>query len=302
MSISIRNERTRYLLEQADRERWRRTERRLQEMLGYQQVEEQLLKHEMRLREQTETKLRKANHRLNNMAFQLQGANAALMRSNLELEQFAYVASHDLQEPLRTVAQNAELLREQYDGQLNERAQQSLEFLCAGAERMSMLVRDLLQYSLVGQQEALSEVVDCNDAVSRAVTELHAIIAESGATVDVHPLLTIVGSRRLLQQLFQNLIGNAIKFRREAVPRIVVSSKTTADSVAISVSDNGIGIMPEHQERIFRIFQRLHTKDQYHGTGIGLAVAQRIVHRHGGRIEVESEPGVGSTFRVVLPR
>ena len=224
-----------------------------------------------------------------------------LAKSNGELEQFAYVASHDLQEPLRMVSSYTQLLARRYRGQLDSDADDFISFAVDGAQRMQKLIEDLLEYSRIGSRVNAPEPTNLEEVLDAALANLTAAIEESGAEVTKDPLPTLSVDASQLTQLFQNLIGNALKFRREA-PQVHVSAVTEENLVTFSVRDNGIGIQSDYVERVFAIFQRLHTRDEYAGTGIGLAVCRRIVERHDGRIWVESEPGVGTTFYFTLPR
>ncbi|MCW4115841.1 MEKHLA domain-containing protein [Aurantimonas sp. MSK8Z-1] len=224
-----------------------------------------------------------------------------LKRSNAELEQFAYIAAHDLQEPLRMVASYTELLAQRYGGQLDERADKYIHYAVDGAARMKRLIADLLLYSRIGTQGKDFARVD-TEAVARGVVEqMGPVIRESDAQVDVEHLPEVMGDDVQLAQLFQNLIGNAIKFRGEATPRITIRADREKDLWVFSVADNGIGIDSGYAERIFQMFQRLHERGRYDGSGIGLTIAKRIVERHGGRIWFESEPGRGTTFFFTLP-
>jgi len=226
---------------------------------------------------------------------------ADLARSNKDLEQFAYVASHDLQEPLRMVSSYTQLLARRYEGQLDAAAQKYIAYAVDGANRMQRLIEDLLAYSRVGSRAKGFAPVDCAAVLDQALANLKAVIEQSGAVVTHDPLPTVVHDKLLLVQLFQNLIGNAIKFHVEAPPRIHVSAEQKGDEWVLAVRDNGIGIDPQYAERIFTIFQRLHTNEEYAGTGIGLAICKKIVERRGGRIWVESQPGQGSTFYFTVP-
>ena len=219
-----------------------------------------------------------------------------LERSNAELEQFAYVASHDLQEPLRMISSYVELLAEDYQDKLGVEADEFIGYAVDGAQRMQDMIVALLEYSRVGTRGNPFEIVDCENVIQQATDNLQLAIEESGALVSHDPLPKVMADQIQLVQLFQNLISNAIKFRSEEPPRIHISSKHEKKGQAFSVIDNGIGIAPEYQERIFVIFQRLHDREEYPGTGIGLSICKRIVERHGGQIWVESEPGKGSTF------
>jgi signal transduction histidine kinase len=219
-----------------------------------------------------------------------------LTRSNAELQQFAYVASHDLQEPLRMVSSYVQLLARRYKGKLDSDGDEFIAFAVDGANRMQGLINDLLMYSRVGTKGKAFEPTDCNAVFDRTLANLSTAIEESRAVVTSNDLPTVMADEGQMVQLFQNLVGNAIKFRGEDPPRVHISAKQENNECVLSVSDNGIGIDPEYYERIFVIFQRLHGKNHYPGTGIGLAVCKKIVDRHGGRIWLESESGKGSTF------
>jgi PAS domain S-box-containing protein len=222
--------------------------------------------------------------------------------ANQDLEQFAYSASHDLQEPLRSITIYSELLAKRYGERLDGEALEFLKFLCDGARRMQMLIHDLLAYTQAGKADLPVETVDANKALDAALANLQESIAESGAQITYDPLPVCRLHGAHFQQLFQNLIGNAIKYRNpERSPVVHVSAERQQGFWVFSVADNGIGIPPEYKDRIFGLFKRLHSGDEYSGTGIGLAVCQRIVERRGGRIWVESEPGRGATFRFTLP-
>jgi len=224
-----------------------------------------------------------------------------LERSNEELEQFAYVASHDLQEPLRMIASYVQLLEEKYKGKLDEKADKYIYFAVDGASRMQNLIEALLAYSRVTTRGAPFGPVDANRAFVHAVTDLSAAIEASRGAVTKDELPTVTGDEAQITELFQNLIGNAIKFRKPDTPPMVhVSARKEKNLWLLSVRDNGIGMEPKYFDRIFQIFQRLHTHTEYPGTGIGLALCKRIVERHGGRIWVESTPGKGTTFFFTL--
>ena len=231
---------------------------------------------------------------------QLHQKTEDLIRSNKELEQFAYVASHDLQEPLRMVTSFVQLLSQRYKNKLDQDADEFINFAADGATRMYQLVNDLLAYSRVGTRGNPFELVDCEEVFHKSVNNLKVAVEESGAVVTHDPLPKAVADFLQLEQLFQNLIGNGIKFRGEESPRVHVSARPNGDYWVFSVRDNGIGIPPEYKERIFVIFQRLHVRNKYPGTGIGLAICKKIVERHGGRIWVESEPEKGATFYFTL--
>jgi len=225
-----------------------------------------------------------------------------LQRANQDLEQFAYSASHDLQEPLRGVKIFSELLSDRCNDKLGAQEREFLANIRDGADRMETLVHDLLMYTQAGRLDKPTDLVDSNAAFQTAIANLAAAIATSNATVHCEPLPVVRAHTTQLQQLFQNLIGNALKYHRPGVAPVVETGAHRENGNWIfSVRDNGIGIEPQFKEKVFGLFKRLHTGDEYSGTGIGLAICQRIVERHGGRIWVESEPGRGSTFYFTLP-
>ncbi len=224
-----------------------------------------------------------------------------LARSNRDLEQFAYVASHDLQEPVRMVSLYVQLLERRYHDRLDERARQYIARAVGGARHMQALVKDLLAYARAGTLKKEPEPVDCRVVFDRALDHLTAAVRASGAEVTRGELPAVLGDGTQLVQLFQNLVGNAIKFRGDKPPAVRVEAVAEGAWWRFSVRDNGIGIDPRYHGRLFVIFQRLHGRDEYPGTGIGLAICKRIVERHGGRIWLESEPGRGTTFYFTLP-
>jgi signal transduction histidine kinase len=219
-----------------------------------------------------------------------------LERSNLELQQFAYVASHDLQEPLRTIASFTQLLAKRYADKLDDKAREFIAFAVDGSKRMQTLINDLLSFSRVGTQGKALAPVRCDEVLETVLRSLKRAIEESGAVITRDPLPAVLADELQLGQLLQNLVGNAIKFRSDKTPRVHIGAERNGSGWKISVRDNGIGIASEHSERIFVIFQRLHTKTQYAGTGIGLAICKKIAERHGGRIWVEAAPDGGSKF------
>lgn len=219
-----------------------------------------------------------------------------IQRSNTELEQFAYVISHDLQEPLRMVSSYTQLLANRYSNKLDADADEFIAYAVDGAKRMQTLLHDLLEYSRIGTRGKPFSLVNCQHIVEQAMANLKIAIEESGASVNYDVLPTVMGDEGQLVRLFQNLIGNAIKFRREEPPHVHISAQRRDSVVTFSVKDNGIGINPQHSQNIFEIFRRLHTREEYPGTGMGLAICKKIVERHGGQISVQSQPGQGSTF------
>ena len=224
-----------------------------------------------------------------------------LSRSNEELEQFAHIASHDLQEPLRMVSSYTQLLERRYKDKLDSDANEFIGYAVDGAKKMQTQINDLLAYSRITTQGTLFEATNCADIFDNAVSNLAAMIGESGAMVTREILPTLPADASQLVSVFQNLIGNGIKYHGDQPPRIQVSAVESGDEWLFSFKDNGIGIESEFAERIFVVFQRLHSQAKYGGTGIGLAICKKVIERHGGRIWVESEPGKGSTFYFTLP-
>jgi signal transduction histidine kinase len=244
-------------------------------------------KHERGLRHQAEKDLAKKAEEL--------------ARSNADLEQFAYVASHDLQEPLRMVAAYTQLLSERYKGQLDANADKFIGYASEGALRMQVLIQDLLAFSRVGRADSTSAPVDCDGVMQEVLQTLAPTIQECGAAVLYADLPVVWADRTQMAQVFQNLIGNAIKFRGTEPPKISVQTEKQEKQWLFTISDNGIGIAAESAENIFVVFQRLHARTEYPGNGIGLSICKKIIERGGGRIWVESEPGRGSAFKFTVP-
>jgi len=246
-------------------------------------------------RRQAETAMREAFQ-------ELEQKTRELTRSNEELQQFAYVASHDLQEPLRMISSYTQLLGRRYGDRLDGDAQEFMGFIVDGAARMKQLIEDLLAYSRVGTRGKEFQEVDSGASLARALANLRTAQESSDAVVTHDAMPKVMADGAQLAQVFQNLIGNAIKFRAEEAPRIHVGAETTGTVWVFTVKDNGIGLDTQYADRIFMMFQRLHNKAEYPGTGIGLAIVKKIVERHGGRIWVESEPGKGATFGFTIAR
>ncbi|MDW5561747.1 MAG: PAS domain-containing protein [Methanomassiliicoccus sp.] len=225
-----------------------------------------------------------------------------LRRSNNELQEFAYIASHDLQEPLRMITSFLSLLDQRYGERLDPQARSYVDLAVDGAQRMKQLIEDLLTYSRVETRGKEFSPVDMNKVAQLVLSELKLSIIEAEAKVQVDPLPTVMADRTQMSQLISNMISNAIKFRSSEPPRITLSARPQGGEWTFEVKDNGIGIDPRYHEYVFKMFHRLHTREEYPGTGIGLAIARKIVERHGGRMGVESEPGKGSTFFFTLPR
>jgi len=224
-----------------------------------------------------------------------------LKRSNADLEQFAYSASHDLQEPLRGIEGFVKLLSKRYKGKLDAKGNEFIEFTIEGVQRMKMLIKDLLEYSQIGLKNKKFSLVDSSMPLALALANLQRSIEENKAVVTYDALPKVLADSSQLSRLFQNLIGNAIKFHGNELPKIHISAELKGEEWIFSVSDNGIGMDPKNFDRIFTVFQRLHAREKYEGTGIGLANCKKIVERHGGRIWVESEFGKGTTFYFTLP-
>jgi len=231
----------------------------------------------------------------------LKKSNRALENINSELEQFAYVASHDLQEPLRKVASCCQMLADDYADKLDEDGREWIKFAVDGAARMRLLVSDLLEYSRVGALNTDCEPICTQEACDAALYNLSDTIESHGVQIICRPLPMVLGIKGLLIQLFQNLIGNSIKYGNAEQTVIEMGAEPDGHQWRFYVKDNGIGIAPEYHERIFQVFQRLHLKDEYSGTGIGLATCKKVVDKLGGRLWVESQAGEGSTFYFTLP-
>ena len=245
--------------------------------------------------------LLQANAELRGALHALAGRSRELERSNAELQQFAYIASHDLQEPLRTVQSYLQLLQRRYGNELDADADEFIGFAVQGAQRMRALITDLLAYARVSSRARPPGPTPLGDVVNEALRALQAAIDERHAEVTVEPLPTVVADGNQLRQLYQNLVANALKFNRQDVPRVRISAERQAAGWRLFVADNGIGLDPAYKDKIFEVFKRLYGRDEFEGTGIGLAICKKIVERHGGEIGVESSPGQGATFWFTLP-
>lgn len=255
---------------------------------------------EMRVRERTDELVREVKER-ELVQLKLTRSLEDLERSNKELGEFAYIASHDLQEPLRKMASFSDLLGKRYRQQLDERADKYLGYIADGAARLQRLINDLLSFSRVGRADFTLMPANLEDVLQETLIDMQQLLNETGAEIHCGPLPTLKVNPFHLRQLFQNLISNGIKFRGDHPPRIHISARQEDGEWVISVQDNGIGFASQYAEQIFEVFKRLHTKEAYPGTGIGLAICKKIVERHGGRIWAESEPGRGSTFYFTIP-
>jgi PAS domain S-box-containing protein len=247
------------------------------------------------------TRRKETEDRLASVASELERRAAELERSNSDLQEFAYVASHDLSEPLRMVSSYVQLLARRYQDKLDSDADEFIGFAVDGVNRMQRLIDDLLAYSRAGTAEYRFGPVDVEELVRDTLVGMQTTVAEAGASVAAGELPEVWGDEGQLRQLFQNLIGNGIKFRAEHPPRVEVSAERQGRSWLFRVSDNGIGIDPRHAQRIFSVFKRLHGRDEYPGSGIGLSICKRIVERHHGRIWVERSPLGGSSFSFTIP-
>jgi len=256
-------------------------------------------------RKQAEKALKRLNEelelRVRERTAELEQAVVELKRSNEDLQQFAYVSSHDLQEPLRMVASYVGLLESRYKDRLDEHAREFIGYAVEGAKRMQGLIKDLLEYSRIQSRGNPFAPVDCERLLAAVENNLQVHIQETGAIITHDPLPTVTGDKTQLMQVFQNLIDNALKFRRpDQTPRVHISAQRRDHEWCFNVRDNGIGIDPQFHDRIFVIFQRLHTRRHYAGSGIGLAIVKRIIERHGGEISVTSEPGHGTPFHFYI--
>lgn len=255
----------------------------------------------VRANERLEQRVRGRTAQLARQAAELKKTNEALERSNLELQRFAYIISHDLQSPLRSISGFLQLLQMDYKEKLDQQADDWIRRAIQATQQMHALIRDLLEYSRVDSEPRPFQQVRFQEVIDNVLELLDSAIREAGARVTCSELPVVIGDRAQLVQLMQNLIGNALKYRGERTPEIAVSAEPDGSEWVFSVRDNGIGIEPRHYEKIFEIFQRLHDQSRYPGTGIGLAICRRVVQRHGGRIWLESGPGEGSVFYFTVP-
>jgi signal transduction histidine kinase len=272
-----------------------------QDYLIKKEIDSKLLKRSIRYsieRKKIESELQKYK---SNLEDKVKERTKELEQSNKELQQFAYVASHDLREPLRMISSFLQLLERRYNEQLDEDANEFIEFAVDGAKRLDSMIKDLLEYSRVANKKRKFIDVDLNEVLKQTNLNLKLAIDDNNAEIIASQLPTLSGDEQLLIQLFQNLISNSIKYRSKENPIIQISVNNELNQFIFSFEDNGIGISTKHLERIFTIFQRLHTREEYEGTGIGLAIAQKIVQQHGGQIWAESEPGKGTVIYFTIP-
>ena len=283
-----------------------KTRQALQELFNELEKKNRELKHDIQRRVLAEQELKRHRDQLEELVEQrtaiLASRSEELARSNTELEQLAYVASHDLQEPLRMISSYLQLLEKRYKDRIDADATTFIDFAVDGATRMQALINDLLSYSRIGTKAKPFQPIDCTAVMATATNSLRISIEESKAQITCGPLPTVMGDATQLTQLLQNLLANALKFRRDESPQIHVWAEPDGKFWRFSVQDNGIGIAPEYFDRIFVMFQRLHGRAEYSGTGIGLAICKKIVERHGGRIWVASEEGKGTVFNFTIPR
>lgn len=275
-------------------------ERLLGKFMLYGDRPRRFAEHELRLAETIASLVSFAIERRRNEE-RLEQQTAALARSNEELQRFAYASSHDLKEPLRTIAAFAQLLQQRHGGRLPGESEEFLGFIVDGVRRMEALIDALMAYARVDWDAPVAARVELSEVLAEARANLKAALDDSGAVLDVGELPAVFGESRQLVLLFQNLLSNAIKFRRESPPHVTFSAERISDGWRISVADDGIGIPAEQRERVFEVFRRLHARNEYPGTGLGLAICKKIVLRHGGRISVTSDVGRGSTFTFTLP-
>ena len=281
------------------------TRQALQALFRELEEKNRALQDDIERRSRIEDELKRHRDHLEELVAQRTAALAQrsdeLARSNADLEQFAYVASHDLQEPLRMVSSYLQLLEKRYKDRLDQGATTFIGFAVDGAARMQRLINDLLAYSRVGSRGAPFQPVDCTQVVETVLHALQVSIKASQGRISVGRLPVVMGDATQLAQLFQNLLTNALKFRGDSPPRVHVSAERQDTRWVFSVADNGIGVAPEYFDRIFVMFQRLHGRQAYSGTGIGLAICKKVVERHGGSIWVESTPGQGANFKFTIP-
>jgi light-regulated signal transduction histidine kinase (bacteriophytochrome) len=252
------------------------------------------------------SELRRENYKalslLRNSTIELDAKARELSQKNHELRQFAYASSHDLQEPLRTISNFVAILEKRMNGQLSDETKLYMGFITSSTERMKRLIQAILEYSHIGRNVKLTEI-HCDEVLKHVLDDLGFSIEQSHAKIHIEPLPIITGYATEFSMLMQNLLGNAIKFRKKGVPPVIkVSGEEMENDYLFSVADNGIGMDPKHVERVFDLFGRLHSKDEYEGTGIGLTHCKKIVDLHGGRIWVESSPGKGSTFKFSISK
>jgi histidine kinase len=217
------------------------------------------------------------------------------------LEEFAYISSHDLQEPLRQIANFSEMLAKDYKERLDDRAVRYFGYITVGAKRMQALINDVLSFSRVGQGEVPQTTTSLEDVLKATLRDLHTLIRESGAEISYDSLPSLKVNPNQMGLLLQNLLANSLKFRNDKSPMIHLSAKLEGGEWVISIRDNGIGFDPQYAEAIFKVFKRMHSQEEYPGTGIGLAICKKIVERHGGQIWTESQPGHGATFYFTIP-
>ncbi|MBC8053496.1 MAG: GHKL domain-containing protein [Sphingobacteriaceae bacterium] len=253
-----------------------------------------------KLNTELEAKVATRTATLQQSKIELEAQAKKLKTQNKELEQFAYIASHDLQEPLRTLISFASLFEEEFKGKLNEDAETYLNFIIHSSKRMQQLVQGLLDYSRIGKEVSLKPV-NCNEIINEVMDDMAASINESAAKISVQPLPELTGNPIEMRQLFQNLLSNALKFRKkDTSPQISITAEQQTSNWLFSIKDNGIGIAEADKDKIFTIFKRLHNRDEYEGTGIGLSHCRKIVEQHGGNIWIDSQPGLGSTFHFTI--